>query len=236
MLDDGKVTLCDLVDVSEGGSMPDWKLRPVHTCMFENRIIGFNRRYAALGVNQDLAALIRIWRPPLRKDRSPMVQIGTVAILEGSEIDGQYRVDVIQPLQNFDGINVVELSLAQLETHYDVSDELPIDANEAVWSNEDDITVIAMNTVIKEEDNEATFHFPKQHGGYIHTFDLPASWTVKTIETYSELFNRLFEIPEEFTVTDVTHPGKNGDEIPYKRYSDNRGYDAGDRTIRVTWK
>lgn len=236
MLDSGKVILCDLVDVSEGASMPEWKIRPVHTCMFENRIIGYNRRYAALGVNQDLAALIRIWRPPIRKDGSAMVRIGMVAILEGSEIDGQYRVDVVQPLANYDGINVTEISLSQMEEHYYVDDELPIDADAAVWSNEDDITVIAMNTVIKEEDNTATFNFPTQSPEHPETFDVPAGWTITKIEVFSELFNRTFEIPYEFDISDVTHPENNGEDIPYKRYTDNRGYAAGPRTIIIYWK
>ena len=236
MLDSGKVTLCDIVDVSESGGMPLKKLRPVHTGMFENRIIGYNRRYAALGVNQDLAALIRIWRPPLRKDGSAMVQIGMVAILAGSEIDGQYRVDVVQPLQNFDGINITELSLAQMEDYYDVEDVMPVDKDAAVWSNQNDIEIVAIEPDIKEEDNTATFNFPTQSPEHPETFDVPAGWIITKIEVFSELFNRTFEIPYEFDISDVTHPGNNGEDIPYKRYTDNRGYAAGPRTIIIYWK
>lgn len=123
MLDSGKVTFCDLVDVSGAGDMPRGVLRPVYPCMFENRIVGVNRRYAAMGVNQEISALIRIWRPPLREDRSQMVDIGMYAVLEESEIDGQYRVDVVQPLVNFDGIAITEITLSRLENNYDVLKE-----------------------------------------------------------------------------------------------------------------
>lgn len=124
MLDDGKATFCDLIDQAQGGDMPKPKLKMVHVGMFENRIVGFNRRYAAMGVNQEISALIRIWRPPLREDRTPAVQVGMVAVLEESEIDGQYRVDVVQPLSNFDGINVTELTLSRLEDNYEIAGEI----------------------------------------------------------------------------------------------------------------
>lgn len=125
MLDSGKVTFCDLTDVSEAGDMPKNVLKPVYPCMFENRIVGYNRRYAAIGVNQDISALIRIWRPPLREDRTPMVDIGMYAVIEDSELDGQYRVDIVQPLTNYDGLAITEVTLVRLEDYYDV---LPYDA------------------------------------------------------------------------------------------------------------
>lgn len=124
MLDAGKVTFCDLTDTSADGGMPKNVLKPVYPCMFENRIVGYNRRYAALGVNQEISALIRIWRPPLRADRTPSVDIGMYAVIEESELDGQYRVEVVQPLVNFDGINVTDVTLEKLEENYDV---LPYD-------------------------------------------------------------------------------------------------------------
>ena len=126
MLDDGKVTFCDLTDRAPAAGKPDYVLKPVYTCMFENRIIGNTRRYAAIGVNQEISALIRVWRPPLREvdeKKVPMVQVGMYAIVEGSEIDGQYRVDVTQPLSNFDGINILEVTLSRLENNYDVATE-----------------------------------------------------------------------------------------------------------------
>lgn len=123
MMDSGKVTFYDLIDTANGARMPRLVMRAVHTCLFENRIIGVNRRYAALGVNEEISALIRIWRPPLRDDRKQTVQIGMVAVLEESELDGQYRVEATQPLHNFDGIAITEVTLSRLEKNYDVAGE-----------------------------------------------------------------------------------------------------------------
>ena len=122
MLDSGKVVFCDLIDVAEPGLMPKEELQPVYECLFENRIIGINRRYQAIGVNQEISALIRIWRPPLRENRKPMVEVGMYAVLDESEIDGQYRVEVVQPLINYDGINITEVTLAKLEDYYDLAE------------------------------------------------------------------------------------------------------------------
>ena len=123
MLDSGKVTFCDLVDVGEPGLMPEQRLKPVYTCLFENRIVGINRRYQAMGVNQEISALIRIWRPPLRENRRATVEIGMYAVLEESEIDGQYRIDVVQPLINFDGIYITEVTLSKMEEYFDLIEE-----------------------------------------------------------------------------------------------------------------
>ena len=240
MLDDGKVTFCDLVDISGGGDMPRPVLREVYPCMFENRIVGFNRRYAALGVNQDISALIRIWRPPLRDDRTPSVQVGMYAVLEESEIDGQYRVDVVQPLSNFDGINVLEITLAALEDHYDVEhpediDPPPFEIDEAIWTNEKDITTVSRDPVLGVEKSRV-ITFPPQTMEHVETFDVPASWKVTRIEVYAPISRQYFDCSWEWDVSDLEHPGVNGENIAYKRYQDNRGYAAGERTIRISWK
>lgn len=120
MQDSGKVIFCDITDIAGPADMPKEVLTPVHTCLFENRIVGYNRHYTALGVNQEISALIRIWRPPLRSDRRPCVEIGMIAVVEESEMDGQYRVDLVQPLRNFDHLDITEITLSRLENNYDV--------------------------------------------------------------------------------------------------------------------
>ena len=112
MMDDGTATICKLVDIKEEGMMPRPVLRPVAVTMYENRIIGYNRMYAAKGVNQEISALIRIWDEP--------VQIGDYIVISGSDMDGQYRVDFMQPLRNYDGLRIKDLTLARVENNYDV--------------------------------------------------------------------------------------------------------------------
>lgn len=240
MLDDGKVTFCDLVDIGGKGDMPRPVLKPVYPCMFENRIVGYNRRYAALGVNQEISALIRIWRPPLREDRTPCVEIGMFAILESSEIDGQYRVDVVQPLHNFDGIAVTEITLAKLEDYYDVEkpedfDPPPFELDEAIWTNADDIKHIVRVPVLGVEKTHV-FEFAPQTTEYVETFDVPAAWKITKIEVYFVVSQQYHDCSWEWTVSDVIHKNEKGEDVAYKRYQDNRGYAAGKRTIRITWK
>lgn len=240
MLDSGKVTFCDLVDISDDAGMPRPVLREVYPCMFENRIIGYNRRYAAMGVNQDVSALIRIWRPPLRDDRSPCVAIGMYAVIEDSEIDGQYRVDVVQPLNNFDGIAILEITLSALEDNYDVEkpedfDPPPFELDEAIWTNEDDITKIVRVPVLGVE-KSAVMTFQPQTTEYVETFDVPATWRITKIEVYAPISRQYYDCSWEWDVSDVIHPDAKGEDLAYKRYQDNRGYAAGVRTIRITWK
>lgn len=113
MKDAGKVTICRAVNVAEKTHMPVQMLEPLFEEMFEERIIGFNRHYAALGVNQEISAMIRIWRQPVR--------IGMYAVIEDSDgLDGQYRIDFVQPLRDYDGLKVCDLTLSALETYYDI--------------------------------------------------------------------------------------------------------------------
>ena len=95
--------------------MPVQALVPVTSAYFGERTIGYNRYYAAQGVNQDISLLIRIWRYP--------VKIGMYAVLSMSENDGQYRITNVQHLLDDDGLKVTDLTLSALEENYDVAAE-----------------------------------------------------------------------------------------------------------------
>lgn len=113
MMDDGKVTICQSVNVAEETHMPVMMLEPLWEAFFEERIVGYNRYYAALGVNQEISTMIRIWRLPVR--------IGMYVIIEDSEgLDGQYRIDFVKPLKDYDGLKIMDLTLSQLEENYAV--------------------------------------------------------------------------------------------------------------------
>lgn len=111
----GKVTICDLVNTADAGAMPVEKLSPVTAALFEERAVGYNRFYAAQGVNQQIDLLIRVWRMA--------VQIGQYAVLEMSENNGQYRITNVQNLMNDDGLKVTDLTLSRLDSNYDVVEE-----------------------------------------------------------------------------------------------------------------
>ena len=111
----GKVTICDLVNTAAAGAMPVEKLSTVTAALFEERAVGYNRFYAAQGVNQQIDLLIRVWRMS--------VQIGQYAVLEMSENNGQYRITNVQNLMNDDGLKVTDLTLSRLDSNYDVVEE-----------------------------------------------------------------------------------------------------------------
>ena len=115
MFDAGKVTICNLQNTARPGRMPVEALVPVASAYFGERIVGYNRFYAALGANQQADLLIRIWRYPAK--------IGQYAVLSMSENDGQYRIAHVQHLLDEDGLKVTDLTLSAMEDYYDVASE-----------------------------------------------------------------------------------------------------------------
>lgn len=121
MKDAGLVTICTLDDMAEPGNMPDEKLNPLSQHYFEERSVGYNRQYAAMGVNERVDMLIRIWR-------EPTVRIGMYALLtdyEGqvNENGDQYRIDNVQHLLDDDGLKVTDLSLYRMDELYEVNND-----------------------------------------------------------------------------------------------------------------
>lgn len=116
MFDAGKVSICELKNTAAPGRMPVQALVPVTSAFFGERTVGYNRYYAALGANQEITMLIRIWR-------CSTVKIGMYAVLSMSENDGQYRITNVQHLLDDDGLKVTDITLAALEEYYDVATE-----------------------------------------------------------------------------------------------------------------
>jgi len=116
MFDAGLVTICDLQNTAAPGRMPVQKLVSVTSAYFGERMVGYNRYYAAQGVNQQIDLLIRIWR-------CPAVKIGMYAVLSMSENDGQYRITNVQHILDEDGLKVTDLTLSRLEDNYAVAAE-----------------------------------------------------------------------------------------------------------------
>lgn len=105
----------------------------------------------------------------------------------------------------------------------------------AIWSNASDITNIAKEALVSKSTGSKTFVFPAQTVTNVETFDIPASWNVTAVEVLNTLSGKYEDCSGEFTVSDTTHNDAGGNSINYKRYSDNRGYSADSRTIRVSW-
>lgn len=116
MLFEGKLKLYNTQDISVQGRMPEEMLVPLPGGdeFFTDRTIGFTRNYAALGADQRIDRLVRIWR---RTD----IRTGHYAVID----DEQYRIDFIQHLLDEDDLQVTDLTLRRLEKNYDIYTEYP---------------------------------------------------------------------------------------------------------------
>jgi len=112
MMDSGICRIYTVTDAAENGEMPNPTLHEYgdYEWSFEDRMISYSRQYAAMGVDQQIDRIIRIWRTPVR--------IGDVVVIE----DEQYRIDNVQPTLDDDSLQVVDLTLRRLEENYDIAE------------------------------------------------------------------------------------------------------------------
>lgn len=113
MIYKGTLTLYHLQDTAANGFMPNPHLVEYASEYYGLRTVGYNRFYAAAGVNQQVDALVRIWR-------NTDIRINDYAILDGGD---QYRIDVVQHVLDEDGLEVTDLTLQRLETNYDLAEQ-----------------------------------------------------------------------------------------------------------------
>ena len=106
--DDGIITVCNLTDQADPGDMPKQVLVLYKRFYFQDIMVSFSRQYAAMGVNEQIDKLVRIWF-------DPSVRIGMYAIIN----DEQYRITNCQQLYNKDGLKVTDITLARMGDNYD---------------------------------------------------------------------------------------------------------------------
>lgn len=122
MMDAGIVTICTLVNQAEAGDMPKDVLVLGDRYQFDERVVGYGRQYEAMGVNERIDMLIRIWRAPVR--------IGMYAVLTDYEYQenangDQYRISNVQQTTDKDGLKVTDLTLYRLDQLYEVATNEP---------------------------------------------------------------------------------------------------------------
>ena len=112
MMDSGTCRIYTVTDAAENGEMPNPTLHEYgdYEWAFEDRMISYSRQYAAMGVDQQIDRIIRIWRTPVR--------IGDVVVIG----DEQYRIDNVQPTLDDDSLQVTDLTLRRLEENYDIAE------------------------------------------------------------------------------------------------------------------
>jgi hypothetical protein len=113
MMDSGTCRIYTVTDAAENGEMPNPTLHEYgdYEWAFEDRMISYSRQYAAMGADQQIDRIIRIWRTPVR--------IGDVVVIESE----QYRIDNVQPTLDDDSLQVVDLTLRRLEENYDIAEQ-----------------------------------------------------------------------------------------------------------------
>ena len=106
---------------------------------------------------------------------------------------------------------------------------------DALYSNAANNSVIAKEALVSKSAGQKVFVFAPQTATSPEVFDVPSSFTVVAVEVLNDLSGKWEDDAKEFDITDVTHPNAAGTDVAYKRYTDNRGYPAGSRSIRVRW-
>lgn len=109
MIADGTLKICTLQNTAAAGAMPVDRLvqKYPEDVYYSDRVVGYNRQYAAMGADQFISKLVRIWDMP--------VEVGEYVIIDGT----QYRIDQVQLLKDEDGLKVRDLTLSKLEDRYD---------------------------------------------------------------------------------------------------------------------
>lgn len=105
----------------------------------------------------------------------------------------------------------------------------------ALWANTGNIQEVAKLALVSKSAKIKEFSFPEQTVYFPEIFDVPADWTITAVEVLNTLSNQWESCITEFTVTNQVHYDAAGTETAYKRYTDNRGYNAGARKVRIKW-
>lgn len=122
LLDAGVLTLCNLTNTAVLGDMASYKLVPVISQFFGERQIGINRAYLAKGADEQVDLLARIWDEGVRPKIGQYAVITKYRYQENPDGD-QYRITLVQPIMNEDGLRVFDLQLMRIEENYDCISE-----------------------------------------------------------------------------------------------------------------
>lgn len=115
------------------------------------------------------------------------------------------------------------------------SNTVSYDFVDAMWANTTNIDTVAKLSLIAKSTKQRDMIFPAQTVVNPEIFDMPASWTVTAVQVKNDLSGQYEDASDQFTVTDVTHDDAAGNSVAYKRYTFNKGFSTGARTVRVKW-
>ena len=116
-----------------------------------------------------------------------------------------------------------------------ISSQLKYEFVDALWASTVTSGTVTKQALLSKSVGEKIFDFPPQTASAPEIFDVPASWTIRKIEVYNDLTSRYEDCSSEFTMSATAHENAGGEEVNYNRYTDNRGYAADSRRIKITW-
>jgi len=115
------------------------------------------------------------------------------------------------------------------------SGNVTYDFVDAMWANTSAIGTISKLSLVAKSAKQRDMQFPAQTVANPEVFDMPASWAVTAVQVKNDLSGQYEDAADQFTVTDTTHNDAAGNSVAYKRYTFNKGFDTGARTVRVKW-
>lgn len=107
----GYCELCTVTNTAAAGDLPVEKLTIVDTAYYEKRTVGYNRMYAAMGANQSIDMLIRVFNtvaPTANKE---------LYVVFPDDNSVQYRVAMVQEIVDQEAL---DLTLERMEDLYEV--------------------------------------------------------------------------------------------------------------------
>lgn len=96
------------------------------------------------------------------------------------------------------------------------------------------LDTMTKQALVSKSAKQFTFDLVMQTAAKPDMFDIPASYNVTAVQGFNELTSK-WENINDFVVSDTTHDDAAGNPVAYKRYTDDRGYLADARQIKVIW-
>lgn len=105
----------------------------------------------------------------------------------------------------------------------------------ALWANTGNIQAVTKQALVSKTARQKEFTFPAQTAINPEIFDVPGDWTVTAVEVFNTLAQTWENCAHEFDTSTTIHYDAGANPVEYTRYTDNRGYAAGTRKIRIKW-
>lgn len=112
---EGILQICSVSNQSGPGRMPVNRLAVLCSAFYRKRTVGYNRMYAAMGANQSISLLVRVFNTEV-----PSYTQELFVVFPNEQTDNQFRVSMIQEIVDE---NALDLTLERMEDYYDIATE-----------------------------------------------------------------------------------------------------------------